>query len=162
MESAAERFSGLDLSTLPFSINGAARDRIDIAADAFDAARPDSPRWQSWSLPKTSSHGTPMAFLTTVVLPSRSSDWAEIDLGAEFETSTSLRITCEIQVSCWCNTDHNMHVAEHHGWLAGDDQTLATAFDNAAALGIQWFGADLDPDHLRERAGLPTRAPGGG
>src|SRR5690242_17309895 len=110
MESSAEKFSGLDLSTLPFSINKAARDRIDSAGDAFDAARPDSRVWQSWS--RDSSHGISSAFLTTVVLPSPSADWAEIDLGAEFETSTLLRITCEIQVSCWCNTDHTMHIVE--------------------------------------------------
>jgi hypothetical protein len=55
-----------------------------------------------------------------------------------------------------------MHVVERHDWLAGDDDTLATAFEKAAALGIEWFGTDLDPDHLREKAGLPPRAPVGG
>ena len=99
-----------------------------------------------------------MAFLTTVVIPSAISDWAEIDLGAEYETSVPLRITCEIQVACWCSTDHNIHIVEHHGWLAGNDQTLATAFDQAAAIGTQWLGTDLNPDHLRQRAGLPARA----
>jgi hypothetical protein len=158
MEFIAERFSDLDLSMLPFTVDAAARDRIDHAGRAFDAARPDSARWQSWSLPATSSPGIPMAFLTTVVLPSSSSDWAEIDLGAEYETPTSLRITCEMQVECWCSTDHNMHIVEQHGWLAGDEQTLATTFDQAAAPGIQWLDADLDPDHLRRRAGLPARA----
>jgi hypothetical protein len=157
MESTAARFSDLDLSWLPFTIDAAARHRIDEAAHAFDAARPDSAGWQSWSLPATQSPGVPMAFLTTVVLSSASSDWAEIDLGAEYETSTLLRLTCELQVACWCTTDHNMHIVEQQGWLAGDEQTLATTFVQAAALGIKWLGADLDPDHLRTRAGLPAR-----
>jgi hypothetical protein len=157
MESAAGRFSDLDLSWLPFTIDAAARHRIDEAAHAFDAARPDSRGWQSWSLPATHLPGVPMAFLTTVVLSSASSDGAEINLGAEYETPTSLRITCELQVECWCTTDHNMHIVEQHGWLAGDEQTLATTFGQAAALGAQWLGADLDPDHLRRRAGLPAR-----
>ena len=158
MESTAERFSDLDLSILPFTVNMAARGSIDAAAGAFDAARLDSPVWQSWSLPVGSSPGVPMAFLTTVVLPALKSDWVEIDLGAEYEASTLLRITCELHVACCCGTDHNMHVVEHHSWLAGDDQALAGAFDHAAAMGRQWLGTDLDPDHLRRWAGLPARA----
>ena len=157
VESEAERFSDLDLSSLPFTVGAAARARIDKTAEAFDAARPDSPRWQSWRPPERPSAGIPMAFLTTLVLAQSGSDWTEIDLGAEYETSTSLRITCELQVACWCATDHNIHVVVQHGWLAGDEQTLTTTFDQAAALGAHWLAADLAADHLRKRAGLPPR-----
>jgi hypothetical protein len=64
-------------------------------------------------------------------------------------------------VSCWCSTDHTVHIVEQHSWLAGNEHTLAASFEKAAALGIKWLSADLDPDHLRERAGLPPRARGG-
>jgi hypothetical protein len=157
MEYAARRFSDLNLSMLPFPIATVARGRIDIAADAFDAVRPDGRGWQSWSLPESSSPGVPMAFLTSVVCEPSSSDWVEIDLGAEYQFSTALRITCEIQTACWCSTDHNMHIVEQHSWLAGNEEILATTFEKAVALGVGWLGTDLDPDHLRHQAGLPAR-----
>jgi hypothetical protein len=41
--------------------------------------------------------------------------------------------------------------------LAGDGPTLAATFEQAAALGVQWLGAGLDPDHLRAQAGPSQR-----
>lgn len=98
---------------------------------------------------------------TTLTLFNNLSDWLELALvlWVVREQRPRLTVSATIEVACWCDPDHNMHVVRSEEWLVGTATALTEAFESAAGAVVRWAGEGRDPLVHRAAAGLPNPEP---
>ena len=87
------------------------------------------------------------------------SDWLEFALCVVREQRPRLTVAATIEVACWCDPDHNMHVVRSEERLVGTAIALTEAFESAADAIVRWAGETHDPLVRRAAAGLPNPEP---
>jgi hypothetical protein len=65
-------------------------------------------------------------------------------------------VSATIEVACWCDPDHNMHVLRSEERFVGTAAALTVAFESAADAVVRWAGESHDPLVHRDAAGLPN------
>jgi hypothetical protein len=152
----AERIADVPLTDLLSFLSGTDAARMADAATLLDELPEPITRspW-SWLLPEEDAPQRPV-LETILTLQSTGTDWLEIWLDIEpSSVPDMLAIYTAIEVACWCPTDHNMHAVHEQHWLAASGPALATAFETAIAAVRSWAADSQDPNHYRQRAGLP-------
>jgi hypothetical protein len=96
---------------------------------------------------------------TTLTLFNNFSDWLELALCLVREQRPRLTVSATIEVACWCDPDHNMHVVRSEERLVGTATALTEAFESAADAVVRWAGENRDPLVHRTAAGLPNPEP---
>ena len=156
---------GADLAALVPDLSAAQVARIRAAATAVEAVRlpEDTFRWGWWpdNLRKdpVASHIQFVVVGTSLRLFWSASDWLELALSVAREESPRLTVSATIEVACWCDPDHNMHVVRSEERLVGTAAALTEAFESAADAVVRWAGESHDPLVVRAAAGLPNPQP---
>jgi hypothetical protein len=160
-----ETFDGADLAALFPDLSAGQVARMRAAARGVEAARSrdDVFRWDWFgeNLPKDPvDKGVQLVVVgTTLTLFNNLSDWLELALCVVREQRPRLTVSATIEVACWCDPDHNMHVLRREEWLVGTATALTATFESAAAAVVRWAGESHDPLVHRAAAGLPNPEP---
>lgn len=155
---AKGRFEAAPLSALFPGASAGDRARIEQAAGAIDAARPDEPVWH-WLMDHAEhperSDSLLQVLCTGVLLNNAGSDWLELDLDIEWQPNGVQRAYAAVNVACWCEVDHNSHFLNEVSVDITDDVSVGEAVERSAGSLLAWIGGPVDPSAWRERAGLP-------
>ena len=160
-----ETFDGADLTALFPDLSAGEVARMRAAARGIEAVRlpDDTFRWGWW--PENLRNdpvdkGIQLVVLgTTLTLFNNLSDWLELELCVVREQRPRLTVSATIEVACWCDPDHNMHVVRSQERLVGTATALTEAFESAADAVVRWVGESHDPLVHRAAAGLPNPEP---
>jgi len=146
-----------------FSAAEAARTRA--AAGRIETARlpEDTGKWDWWpehlGVDPVHKDIQPIIAGTTLTLSNSGVDWLELALCIVRETRQRLTVSATVEVACWCDPDHNMHVVRKDEHLVGTGTALASAFESAGSALERWAGGSHDPDAYRAAAGLEPASP---
>jgi hypothetical protein len=160
-----ETFDGADLTALFPDLSAGEVARMRAAARGVEAVRlpDDTFRWDWWpeNLRKDPvDKGIQLVVLgTTLTLFNNPGDWLELALRVVREQRPRLTVSATIEVACWCDPDHNMHVVRSEERLVGTATALTEAFESAADAVVRWAGDSRDPLVHRAAAGLPNPEP---
>lgn len=158
-------FDEVELDVLFPGFTSGGLSRMRSAAKTVEAARlpKDTLRWDWWPenlRSESADEAMPLTVLgTTVTLFNNGSDWLELALCVVREQQPRLTVSATIEVACWCDPDHNMHVIRSEEHLVGTPTALAAAFESAANSIARWAGEGTDPDAYRTAAGLANAEP---
>ena len=155
-------FDEVELDVLFPGFTSAELSRMRSAAKTVEASRlpKDTLRWDWWPenlRADAADEAMPLTALgTTVTLFNNGSDWLELALCVVPEQRPRLTVSATIEVACWCEPDHNMHVIRSEEHLVGTAAALVDAFESAANTLARWSGEGTDPNAYRTAAGLPA------
>jgi hypothetical protein len=160
-----ETFDGADLTALFPDLSAREVARMRAAARGVDVVRlrDDAFRWDWFPehLQKDPvDKSVQLSVLgTTLTLFNKLGDWLELELWVVREQRPRLTVSATIEVACWCDPDHNLHVLSCEERLVGAAAALTEAFESAAAAVVRWAGESHDPLVQRAAAGLPNPEP---
>lgn len=157
-------FDEVELDALLPEFRSADLSRMRSAAKAVESARlpKDTLRWDWWPenlRAEAADEAMPLTILgTTLTLFNNGTDWLELALCVVREQQPRLTVSATIEVACWCDPDHNMHVIRSEEHLVGTAPALAAAFESAANTLADWAVQGNDPSVYRTAAGLQNPA----
>jgi hypothetical protein len=160
-----ETFDGAELTALFPDLSAGDVARMRAAARAAEAVRSRNDTflwdWFPENLQKDPiDNGIQLVVLgTTLSFRKNLSDWLELALSVVREQRPRLTVAATIEVACWCDPDHNMHVVRSEERLVGTAIALTEAFESAADAVVRWAGESHDPRIRRAAAGLPNPEP---
>ncbi|MCR6488720.1 hypothetical protein M8542_38415 [Amycolatopsis sp. OK19-0408] len=157
-----ETFERIDWSSFVADLSAAEAARIRAAAERVEAARPpeDTGQWDWWPEHVGIDPGgktTQLIIAGTTLTPSNNGvDWLELDLSIVREQRPRLTVSATLEVACWCDPDHGIHVVHSEEHLVGAAPALTAAIESAAAALERWAAGSRDPSVHRATAGLPN------
>lgn len=159
----AQRLADAPLTELFPGITDESLARLVEVGDQLNQVRlPADPGGWHWydeqviPAPKTRRDLSPIIIGTTLTVYATSDDSLELALDVWQSVQPLMTVTATVEVSCWCETNHNIHAVEQREWLVGTDEGLVHAVTAAVQAVIGWLDGPREPIAWRQRAGLPN------
>ncbi|MFJ9940084.1 hypothetical protein [Streptomyces erythrochromogenes] len=102
---------------------------------------------------------TPLILGLDVIERAAMGDQLEFQLWVVWTGKGQLAVEAAVSVACWCDTDHATHDVDAFRLVAGEENSLLSAFQAGAERLLGWLADPGDADCWRARAGLSARRP---